>query len=273
VNGTYSVTFVDAEQNFTPAIGKFQTNDNNVYGTFLTETGDYRYLEGNINGDQMALSTFDGAHAFLFTANISEDGKLNGVFRSGNHWLENYFGEKDDNASLSDAHSLTYLREGADEITFEFPDEHGNLISYPNDELKGKVVLLQIFGTWCPNCMDETRLFTEYYEEFHKDGLEIIGLDFEPNTDVNYFKARVERYKKDLNVPWDVVLAGPADKEKAIESLPMLNAIISYPTTIFIDRNGDVRSIHTGFTGPGTGQEYEDVQASFRKLLNQLIYE
>ncbi|MDX1665959.1 MAG: hypothetical protein R3350_01965 [Saprospiraceae bacterium] len=67
-------------------------------------------------------------------------------------------------------------------------------------------------------------------------------------------------------------MAGASDKEEASENLPMLNAIISYPTLIFIDRDGRVRKIHTGFAGPATDQ-YQEFKENFESTVNQLVNE
>jgi len=121
--------------------------------------------------------------------------------------------------------------------------------------------------------MDETRFLVELYQMYHGKGLEIIGLDFEIKPGMEYFRSRVKRFKKDLNVPYPVLLAGPASKEKAAESLPMLNHILSYPTAIFIDRKGQIREIHTGFTGPGTGDYYIKYSEEVNQLVQNMLSE
>jgi len=243
-SGRHKVEFLDDEGNITNAIGVFnQKADNRITGTFLTETGDYRYLEGNVAGDEMKLSTFDGAHAFLFTAKAGKDGVINGSFYSGHHWLESWKTIKDETPNLGDADKLTYLLPGHKTIEFSFKNTDGELVEFPNEQTKNKAVILQIFGTWCPNCMDETRYFTELYKRHKKDGLEIIALDFEPKPEFDYFQARAKRFKKDLGVTYPVLFAGPSDKKKAVKSLPMLNKIYSYPTSIFIGKDGSVRKM------------------------------
>ena len=134
-------------------------------------------------------------------------------------------------------------------------------------------MIVQILGTWCPNCMDETRYLVELYQKFNDQGLEVIGLDFEPKPTLAYFKSRMARYRKDLNVPYTVLLAGHSDKNKAAEALPMLNQILSFPTTIILDKSGSIREIHTGFSGPGTGIEYENYSRETEALIKGLLRE
>lgn len=270
-SGNWQANFGSAEKP-SPAIGIFSQNENIVSGTFQTEVGDYRYLQGAVNGNKMQLSCFDGAHAFLFTA-TQTDGKLDGMFYSGDTWKQKWTAVKTDSPKLGDMKLLTFLKPGYDKFTFSFPNDKGEAISLQDERYKNKVVIAQIFGTWCPNCMDETRYLVELYKKYNSQGLEIIGLDFETKTDFEYFEKRITRFRKDLNVPYELVLAGPANKKLAAEALPMLNKIISYPTAIFVDKKGNVREIHTGFSGPGTGENYEHYKKETEELVEKLISE
>jgi len=270
-NGNWQANFISGENSNT-AIGIFEQNENIVTVTFQTEVGDYRYLEGVVSGDKMLLSCFDGAHAFLFTA-TQTDGKIEGMFYSGNTWRQKWRAEKTDNPELGDMKSLTYLKPEYEKLTFAFPNENGDMISLEDEKYQNKVVIVQIFGTWCPNCMDETRYLVELHKKYNSQGLEIIGLDFETKTDFDYFKKRIVRFRKDLEVPYELVLAGPANKKMAAKALPMLNKVISYPTAIFIDKKGKVREIHTGFSGPGTGEDYEQYKKETQELIEELLGE
>ena len=53
----------------------------------------------------------------------------------------------------------------------------------------------------------------------------------------------------------------------------MLNHVLSYPTTIFIDKKGVVRKIHTGFNGPATGEKYTEFKTEFEGFVGELIDE
>jgi len=268
--GSWQANF-GTDENPDPAIGLFTQNGQHITGTFQTETGDYRYLEGVVNGNRMQLSCYDGAHIFLFTATMEND-KLEGMFY-GTAFQNKWVAEKSDNPQLGDMKAFTYLKPGYEKLEFAFPNDQGATISLNDERYKNKVVIAQIFGTWCPNCMDETRYFVELYAKYHSQGLEIIGLDFETKPDFDYFKQRIARYRKDLNVPYELVLAGSSNKTKAAEALPMLNQVMSFPTAIFIDKTGKVHEIHTGFSGPGTGNEYEHYQKETTDLIEKLLNE
>tara|TARA_R110001606_G_scaffold67760_2_gene154971 strand:- start:681 stop:1904 length:1224 start_codon:yes stop_codon:yes gene_type:complete len=252
--------------------GIFLQEDSKVTGTFRTTTGDYRFLEGILDGDSLKLSSFDGAHAFLFTAKVT-DSSMNGNFYSGNHFKEPFVANRNDGFELPNPDSLTFLNEGYDKLAFSFPDSDGNMISLSDKKYQNKVVIVQLMGTWCPNCLDETKFLVDYLKQ--DSNVEVIGLAFESaKTKEIAFKA-INRLKDRVAVNYPILLAqyGSYDKKKAQEKLPMLNHVLSYPTTIFIDKNGDVRKIHTGFNGPATGEKYVEFKKDFNALITQLSNE
>ncbi|MGK7390983.1 MAG: TlpA disulfide reductase family protein [Candidatus Cyclobacteriaceae bacterium M2_1C_046] len=268
--GTWDVTFKDPKDTIN-AIGKFKADGNEVSGTFLLSTGDYRYLEGAVIDDTLRLSTFDGNHAYLFHAYLKNDTLLKGEFWSGKDYHATWTGIKDSTVSLPSADSLTYLKEGYDQLTFSFPDLDSNMVS-PED-YRGKVLIIQIFGSWCPNCMDETKFLAQWYSENKELPVEILGLAYEAKDDFSYARSRIIRMKNKLGPQYKLLIAGTKDKESASGSLPMLNKIVSFPTLIFLDAQGDVRRIHTGFSGPGTGEHFKKFKEDFNATVNELVEE
>jgi thiol-disulfide isomerase/thioredoxin len=225
-----------------------------------------------VNGT-MHLSTFDGNHAYLFRANKNAEGTLTGEFLSGKTWRESWTGIRNDNATLPDPESLTYLKPGYDKIEFSFPDVNGKPVTLNDAKYQNKVVILQLFGTWCPNCMDETRFLSPWYDQNKARGVEIIGLAYERKPEFDYASSRVKKMIEKLNVHYDFVIAGTDDKAKAAETLPMLNAVVAFPTTIFIGKDGNVKKIHTGFSGPGTGSYHQQEIHRFNDTINELLGE
>lgn len=275
VTGKWEVIFGHKDEDKKSiAKGIFKQSGNQVTGTFRTTTGDYRFLEGVLDGNQLKLSTFDGAHAFLFTASVS-DSTMNGMFYSRNNYKETFVAKRNEQFELPDAEMLTYLKEGYSKLEFSFPDINGKTISLSDQQFENKVVIVQIMGTWCPNCLDETRFFANYYKSNREKPIEFVALAFEyaPN-ETSALKA-INRLINNVGVEYSVLLAqyGSASKEKAQEKLPMLQHILSYPTTIFIDKQGNVRKIHTGFNGPATGDKYEDFKAEFDSFVTMLSEE
>lgn len=272
VAGKWRVKFSPGSDNEYDAIGVFTQKENKAFGTFLTNTGDYRYLEGNVVGDSLMLSCFDGSHVFLFKAKI-EGNRIEGDFWSGNHWQENWTGERDEKYELPDPTTLTLLKPGFSKVAFSFPNIEGKVVSLADKRYEDKVVVIQIMGSWCPNCMDETAYLVSLYEKFHAQGLEVISLGFEKSDNEETNIRSLKRLQDHFHVPYEILLAGKANKEEAAKKLPMLNHVLSFPTSIFIDRKGDVRRIHTGFAGPGTGEYYQEFVEETDNFVTQLLIE
>jgi thiol-disulfide isomerase/thioredoxin len=247
-----------------------------IYGTFLTETGDYRYLSGSVNvkgaDTVMSLSAFDGSHAFYFKAK-KKNGTIEGDFYSGAHWHERWIAKRNDDFSLRNADSLTYLKPGYDKLDFRFTNLEGKTVSLSDDKYKNKVVIVQLMGSWCPNCMDETAYLAEFHKKYRNKGLEVIALAYEKTADTSKAASNVKRLKQKLGAEYEFLITGKTGKNAAAESLPMLNHVMAFPTTIIIDKKGKVRKIHTGFSGPGTGEYYTAFTKEFSLLIESLLEE
>lgn len=267
--GKYQLVF-KADKETYPSVGVFEQQGNYVTGSFLTPTGDYRYLEGNVVDGKLKLSTFDGNHAYIFIAGFEGD-SLKGDYYAGKSSHETFGGVKNAQAAMPDAEGLTLLKPGYEKLEFSFPDLNGNKVSLSDERFKNKVVILQLFGTWCPNCMDETKFLAPWYKENKDRGVEILGLAYERKDDFEYAKSRIQKMKEKIEIPYQFVIAGVNDKEKASQTLPALNKILAFPTTIFVGKDGKVKHIHTGFEGPGTGIYYEQFKERFNQIVNELI--
>ena len=274
VSGVWETYFSSDTDEEYAGKGLFVQNGSRVTGTFRTATGDYRFLEGSLTGDSLKLSAFDGSHAFLFVAKVT-DSSLNGMFYSGNHFKEPFTAKRNEVFELPDEDSLTYLNEGFDKLNFSFPDLTGQMISLTDDRFKNKPVVIQIMGSWCPNCLDETKFLVDFNKNNKDLNIEMVALAFEyAKTKDKAFKS-IERLKDRIGVPYSILLAqyGSADKQKAQEKLPMLNHVLSYPTTIFIDKKGMVRKIKTGFNGPATGDKFVQFKKEFKAFVTELANE
>lgn len=272
ISGKWATIFTNLEgKDTTLAIGNFKQEGNAVSGSFLTPTGDYRYLDGVLDGDELSLSTFDGGFAFLFTAKVNGETMGDGKFYSGFSSQELFTAKKDDNATLPDAYSLTYLKPGFDKVNFSFPDMNKKQVSLTDEEFKNKVVILQLLGSWCPNCMDETAFLSDYIRKNNFDDVKVLGLAYERTTDFEKSKANLQKVIHRFQVPYPFLITGYTNKKgEPAKSLPMLNAVMAFPTMIVIDKQGKVRNIHTGFNGPGTGKYYEDFVKEFETLISTL---
>jgi peroxiredoxin len=276
VDGRWSVTFTsDTNPDTTLAVGEFVQKDATVTGTFLTTTGDYRFLEGIVSDNKLYLSSFDGSNSLLFTAQLTDNNTItDGKFYSGPSDVENWTAKRDEKAVLPDSYSLTTLKSGHSSINFSFPDLNGKKVSLADEKFKNKVVVLQLLGTWCPNCMDETAYLAPFYNKYKSRGVEVLGLAYERTADFEKSKKNIERLKKRLNVGYDILITGVTnDKNEVAKSLPALSTFMAFPTTVVIDKKGTVRKIHTGFTGPGTGSHYTAFITEFEKTIGELVNE
>lgn len=274
VSGRWATVFRD-EDDEEPAQGELTQDGTRVTGTFLTPTGDYRFLEGSYEDGVLRLSTFDGAHAFLFQAHARADGTLAGDFWSRDSYHATWTAEPlpAEESLLPDAWALAGLTNDDGRFQFAFPDLEGRTVSLADEHFAGKVVLVNIFGSWCPNCNDEAPLLAEWHRRYRDQGLEIVGLAYEFTGNAERDREMVRRFGVRYGIDYPLLLAGTNDKAAAAATLPDLTTVIAYPTTVFIGRDGKVRKIHSGFSGPGTGQHYKDLVTELEALIAQLLAE
>ncbi|MEL6142004.1 MAG: TlpA disulfide reductase family protein [Bacteroidota bacterium] len=252
-----------------PGLAEFQQNGNDLRGTIRTETGDYRYLAGTIQANKFYLSVFDGSHAFLFEGMAEADGTLNGSFRSGRHYITGFTAQRSSDFALANPDSLTVLREDRP-LSFAFPTIDGDTVSLEDERYTDRVKLVQIMGTSCPNCKDETNYLKAYQAEHPEQDFDIITLAFERyGPDDERSKKAIQRFIDRMKIEWPVLLAGTFNKKKAGEALPMLNHVLSFPTLLFLDGENKVVRIHTGFNGPATSK-FAEFDASFKATMAAL---
>ncbi len=272
VSGHWATEFRD-EDGTEVARGELVQTGSTVTGTFLTPTGDYRFLEGVFEHGRLRMSTFDGAHAFLFHATAKEDGTLEGDFwsRDTYHatWTARLAGK--DETILPDEWTAVGLTNDRDEFSFTFPDLDGNAVSLADPRFAGKAVLVNIFGSWCPNCNDEAPHLADWYRRYRDRGLEVVGLAYEFTGDPDRDRLLVRRFAERHGIEYPLLLAGTSDKSAAAETLPDLTAVLAYPTTVFIGRDGKVRKIHSGFNGPGTGRHHEELVTELEAAIEELL--
>jgi thiol-disulfide isomerase/thioredoxin len=272
-SGKFECDFSPGTADSSMAIGIFKQDAGKITGTFLTETGDYRFLEGGmLSCTEMAVSCFDGSHAFLFKAKAEPNGKIHGNAWYGKFGHETWIAKRNENFQLRDPEKLTFVKDSSN-INFTFNDLNGKPVSLSDPKFKGKVVIIQIMGSWCPNCMDETAWMTDVYKKYNSQGLEIIGLAYERSADTAKANANIRRLKNHYGIDYTLLNTGKSGRDAASASLPFLNGIMSFPTTIYIDRNGKVRMVFTGYNGPATGAAYEKDSAEELRLIQELLAE
>ena len=272
--GRWEVAF---ESSSDPSVAVFEKakDSNEVLGTFLTTTGDYRFLSGNVIDGKLRVSCFDGAHAFLFDAKLtgeSEQRTLKGNFWSSKNWHETWTAKLNPDAKLPDAFEQTKLTDAANRLgELSFPDLDGNQMKLNDPKFAGKARIIYVFGSWCPNCHDAANYFSELETKYGDKGLSILGLAFELTGDFERDASQVRKYLKRHGSKYPVLIAGINDKADATKRLTILDKVRSYPTTIFLDSQGKVKAVHTGFAGPATGKDYDELKEKFEKLIEDML--
>jgi thiol-disulfide isomerase/thioredoxin len=269
INGKWKATFSPNSENPDVTVGIFEQTAGLINGTFLTETGDYRFLSGTVGSGRFSMSTFNGSWAFLFEGKVVND-SIYGKFYSGPNYQTEWVAVKDPDAKLRDPSKLTYV-ENDKEFNFSVLKTLKGKAFDAKKFGKNKVVIYQIMGTWCPNCIDELHYFKELHKKYNDQGLEIVALAYEVGTNEKSQIKRLKAFKKRLSIPYEVVLAGISSKEVASSQFPMLNAIMSFPTSVVVGQNGKIEYVHTGFSGPATGAVYEEYTREMDELIKTLL--
>ena len=274
-SGKWRVVFNPGKVEQYNAIGIFDQNGSKISGTFRTTTGDYGFMEGVSEGNSVMMSTFNGARSYLFKGNLEND-NITGYFYRGNYNKIPFKASRDEGFSLPNPNSLTIMNDSAsNKFKFSFKDSRGVLVSDSDSVFDDKVVVIQIMGTWCPNCLDETAFISDFIKENNYKDLRFVSLAFEYAKTKQKAIENINKLEKRFDIKYPILLAqyGTSNKVEAQKKLPSLNQVISYPTLIFIDRNKNVRRIHTGFNGPATGKKYQKFKNEFKDLVIKLIEE
>ncbi|MDF5690540.1 peroxiredoxin family protein [Aquirufa aurantiipilula] len=271
VSGTWNVD-IAVEDKHTPSVGVFKQVGNKVTGSILQTSGDYRFLQGNVSGDSLFVSYFDGSFVLLFKTKVTGK-EINGTLFSGFATKKEVKGNLDPKASLPDLKKLTFLKPGYDRLNFSLPTPKGETISLQDERFKNKVVIVEIMGSWCPNCIDEARFLAPFYSKNKAKGVEVVGVSFEYSPEMAVSGPKIENFKKKIGIDYPLVFGGVPNDETIAQVFPMLNKFYGYPTTFVIDKKGKVREIHTGFSGPGTGLYYTDWVQEFEKTIQTLLKE
>jgi peroxiredoxin len=272
-SGRWALTFRNADGGETAGIAELVQDGHVVTGTVLRQSGDDRYIAGEARGDTLFLSRFDGGVAYLYLARLGSDGVLAGDQFTGGGSQETFSGRRDPAAKLDNPAERTALKPGVDRLEFSFPDVDGELQRYPDDRHSGKVVLITIGGSWCPNCHDEAAFLKELLASRGARGLEVIQLMFERTTDFESSAKAARDFAEKFSIDYPVLVAGTVTDDDVLKKLPQVARFRAYPTLFMIDRKGIVREIHTGFVGPAAGRYHEEQVREMTALVDGLLDE
>jgi thiol-disulfide isomerase/thioredoxin len=270
VLGRWKVQFQKDTQ---PAVAVFEAGTSAIDGTLLTPTGDFRYLSGAFAADRLRLSCFDGAHAFLIDGMLQSDGTLKGTFSSGDAWTDTWTAVRDADAKLPDEMAHAHWNDAFGLAQLQYADLDGSLVNLGDARFAGQVRILQVTGSWCPNCHDETDLLAKMERAYRGKGLSIVALCFELTGEEARDSEQAHRLLARHDARYLGLLCGRSDRELAQQALPALDRVFAFPMTVFLHRDGRVRAVHAGFSGPATGAEHEKLRARFTSIVDELLAE
>ena len=213
------------------------------------------------------MSTFDGIHAYVFRATVAKDGTLKGHHFSGKKYAAPFAAVPSEDFQLRDPEHIARMKPGS-RLDAVLPEWQTGAATSLAELTRGKVAVVQVFGSWCPNCMDETRMFSEFYDKLASKGVVFVAVAFERSEDLTEARIPLAKCVRDLSVPYPVLFGGKIGAVPHV--FPGLENFGGYPTALFVDKKGNVRSVSTGFYGPGTRKytEHRDRQwALLAKLL------
>lgn len=266
LNGLWATTFSKGTEEEWNATGKFKMFDSKVTGTFLTTTGDLRYLEGSIDGNELNLSSFDGSHAFAFKGEISGDTIKKGIFASGIHHSETWSASRinDYKEEITPVSEMVY---DTARFTFTLFNESGDSITEIDPRVSGKMKIIQIMGSWCPNCLDEARYFSDIYNTYSSNGLVILGVSFERTETIDEAWRKINDFRKNVGCSYPYFYGGRPGKKQILDLFPAMKDFKAYPTSIFLNKDNEVIKVHTGFSGPATGIYYDEYKQEIVQLI------
>lgn len=264
-SGEWSVTMKEEDGKESQAVVILDQKDSKLNGTIMSPTGDYRYFEGYVNGELFEAASFDGVYNYVFKGRIEGKNKMEASIMA--NWITKISGRKDPKASLPDPYKQTQL----DKIDFKFQDVDGRKVSLSDPKFKDKPVVVNFFGTWCPNCIDETKYLVPWFNENQKRGVEIIALAFERSLSEADARMQLTRVVKKMKIPYTMLLAGSTSEDKPMDKIPGLKNFMSFPTTVFLNKKHEVVKVHAGFTGPSTGKHFEDWKKEFNHNIDELL--
>jgi thiol-disulfide isomerase/thioredoxin len=255
-----------------PRVFEFANRPGGFQGRIISSTSDYGPFTGTVTRDSFAIGLFDGSFVYLLTGKLKGD-TLQGVFHAGLRTQTRWIAVRSTGAPHLKPPTEISRGDTTEPLRFAFPDLQGNLFRSDHPRLRGKVVLVDIFGSWCPTCHDATPELLRLYRKYHGRGLEIVGLAFESTGDTAVDGRQVRRYRDKFRIPFPLLLAGVNDTESIATALPQLSDVTAFPTTVFLGRDGRVRRIHAGFHGLAAGPQHARMVREFEREIEKLLKE
>ena len=266
------ITFSPDSDGMSKGIGLFKQRGDIVTGTIMTEVSDYRFFEGILDGDSIKLSCFDGAHAFAFLGKRTASG-WSGQMIYDNGFDEPWEAKYDAKAELEDPFKMVEVEPGTQKPYYDLLGAGEGKDAIDPTKYDGKVLIIQLFGTWCPNSHDQTKYLVDWYKKNKDRDIAILASSFEANYSQAYGLERLTKYRQMNEIPYDLVLGGRLSKTAAAMPFTFMKRIEAFPTLVILDKQGFVRYVHSYFNGPATGEYYQTFDQQFNQIIDSLTSE
>jgi len=241
-----------------------------VTAAILRVDGDTGTLSGSYRDGKFILSHFSGARPTLLEVTPQADGTLNLLQNGTSHYVATRSAEaRAKKLPLpADPSRWTSVKDPNQPLHFAGEDLDGNRVTEADPRFRGKVVLVNVMGSWCPNCHDEAPFLAKLDRKYKKRGLEVVALSFEDAEQLAN-PTRLRAFVQTYGVRYTVLLAG--EPKQVGEKLPDANNLNTWPATFFIGRDGRVRGAHAGFAGKATGTANSKLEAEITKTVETLL--
>jgi len=267
--GRWDAVFV-TDQRRSPRVFEFRNGDSGLEASFQANSGDYGLFWGRAVGDSFAVSHFDGSFVYLLAGRLDGD-TLRGTFHAGLRTQTPFVAWRSTGARHLVPPTELTSADTTRPFEFAFPDLDGQVVRNTDPRFAGKVVVIDIFGTWCPTCHDAAPALVDLYDRYHDRGLEVLGFAYEVTGDSAIDNRQIRRFRDKFDVPYPLLRAGLNVVEETAATLPQLTGFTAYPTTVFLGRDGKVKAVYAGFRGPATGAQYERQLADYDRIVEDLL--
>ncbi len=269
--GRWDATFYQ-DTRTSPRVLEFHNTPRGLEGAFIANSGDYGVFWGTTIADSFEIAHFDGAFVYLIAGRLDGDtlrGTLHAGLRTQTRWTAV---RSTGRPHLTPPTELTHA-DTVHPFRWSFPDLTGRMVSNDDPRFAGKVLVIDIFGSWCPTCHEAAPMLVGLYRRFHARGVEIVGFAYEVTGDSGIDNRQIRRFREKFHVPYLLLRAGLNDVEATAATLPQLSGFTAYPTTLFIGKDGRIRRVHAGFVGAATGALQTAQVVEFRTAVERLLAE